>query len=144
MDVRLDAEGAFRIGEREGRASLVELEPGLFSIIVNGRCYEARVRNGSVYVNGQRYAVNVEDPRAAVAVLAGREGRQTLKAAMPGKVVRVLVAEGDEVSAGQGVVVVEAMKMQNEVKSPQSGRVVSISTSEGATVSAGDSLVTIE
>jgi len=62
---------------------------------------------------------------------------------MPGKVVRVLVAEGDTVEAGQGLLVVEAMKMQNEIKAPRSGRVVALAAREGATVAAGDPLATI-
>jgi biotin carboxyl carrier protein len=63
---------------------------------------------------------------------------------MPGRVVRVLVGQGDSVEAGQGVVVVEAMKMQNEMKAPRAGRVVSVSAREGAAVGAGESLVVIE
>jgi biotin carboxyl carrier protein len=63
---------------------------------------------------------------------------------MPGKVVRVLLRTGDEVDLGQGVVVVEAMKMQNEIKSPKSGRVVEIRVSEGATVNASQVLAVVE
>jgi biotin carboxyl carrier protein len=90
--------------------------------------------------------VEVVDPRAVRRRGEGAsvEGRQTLKAAMPGKVVRVLVREGDSVEAGQGVVVVEAMKMQNEVKSPKSGIVVKVSTVEGSTVNAGEVLAIVE
>jgi biotin carboxyl carrier protein len=63
---------------------------------------------------------------------------------MPGKIVRLLVAEGDSVEAGQGLLVVEAMKMQNEMKAPKAGCVVSLKAHEGATVAAGDVLATIE
>jgi biotin carboxyl carrier protein len=63
---------------------------------------------------------------------------------MPGKIVRVMVAEKDEVKAGQGVIVMEAMKMQNEMKSPKDGRVQKLLTSEGSTVNAGDTLAVIE
>ena len=63
---------------------------------------------------------------------------------MPGKVVRVLVEEGQEVEAGQGVVVVEAMKMQNELKSPKSGHVAELRAEPGSTVNAGDVLVVVE
>ena len=63
---------------------------------------------------------------------------------MPGKIVRVLVAETDRVKAGQGIIVVEAMKMQNELRSPKDGRVQRVLTSEGSTVNAGDTLVVIE
>jgi biotin carboxyl carrier protein len=90
--------------------------------------------------------VEVQDPRALRhnAARADVEGRQTLTAAMPGKVVRVLTAPGDEVQAGQGIVVVEAMKMQNEVKSPKTGRVLSVAVGEGAAVAAGDVLAVVE
>ena len=64
-------------------------------------------------------------------------------APMPGKVVRVLVAPGDAVEADQGIVVVEAMKMQNELKAPRAGRVISVAAKEGATVAAGETLATI-
>ena len=72
------------------------------------------------------------------------EGRQNLTAPMPGKVVRVLLHSGDEVSAGQGVVVVEAMKMQNEIKSPKTGRVIEVRVAEGATVTANQVLAVVE
>ena len=74
----------------------------------------------------------------------GDEGRQQLVAPMPGKVVRVLVKAGDEVKLGQGVVVVEAMKMQNEIKSPKAGRILEIRVSEGATVNANQILAVVE
>ena len=63
---------------------------------------------------------------------------------MPGKVVRVLLNAGDEVAARQGVLVVEAMKMQNEVQSPKAGKISEIKVSEGQTVNAGDVLAVIE
>ena len=70
--------------------------------------------------------------------------RKIFTAPMPGKVVRVLVAVGAVVEKGQGLIVVEAMKMQNEMKSPKDGVVIVVKTSEGATVSAGEILVVIE
>jgi biotin carboxyl carrier protein len=63
---------------------------------------------------------------------------------MPGRVIRVLVESGQEIGAGQGLIVVEAMKMQNEMKSPRAGRVAEVRAAAGATVSAGDILVVIE
>jgi biotin carboxyl carrier protein len=63
---------------------------------------------------------------------------------MPGKVVRVLVSAGDEVAANQGVLIVEAMKMQNEVLSPKAGKVADIRVTEGQTVNAGETLAVIE
>ena len=75
---------------------------------------------------------------------ASAEGPQHLVAPMPGKVVKVLLQTGDEVTAGQGVVVVEAMKMQNEIKSPKTGRVIEIRVSAGATVNANQILAVVE
>jgi biotin carboxyl carrier protein len=63
---------------------------------------------------------------------------------MPGKVVRVLLGAGDDVAAGQGVVVVEAMKMQNEIKSPKAGRIIEVRVSEGATVNSNQVLAVVE
>ncbi|HKG21544.1 MAG TPA: acetyl-CoA carboxylase biotin carboxyl carrier protein subunit, partial [Blastocatellia bacterium] len=74
----------------------------------------------------------------------GEEGLQYLTAPMPGKVVRVLHGVGDEVAAGGGVVVVEAMKMQNEVRSRKAGRVIELRVSEGTTVGAGQVLAVVE
>jgi biotin carboxyl carrier protein len=74
----------------------------------------------------------------------GTHGRQEIAAPMPGKVVRVLVKVGDAVEEGQGVVVVEAMKMQNEMKSPKAGTVAEVRTRADATVSAGEVLIVVE
>ncbi len=131
-------------------ATLVEVEPGIYSILVNGRSYETKVVQGAdgLYVDiaGHRSVVEVRDPRALSRT--GRdglgEGRQIVNAPMPGKIVRVLVAEGDEVEAGAGLIVVEAMKMQNELKAPKAGRVVQLSARVGATVGMGDLLAAIE
>ena len=75
---------------------------------------------------------------------AAEAGPQKITAPMPGKIVRIMVAEGDEVKAGQGIIVMEAMKMQNEMKSPKDGKVQKILTSEGSTVNPGDALAVIE
>jgi biotin carboxyl carrier protein len=132
-------------------ASVIEVEPGIYSVIIAGRSYEATVDSSGgalfVSVGGERIGVAVEDPRSrrrgSAAGVAG-EGLQTVAVPMPGKVVRVLIAVGDEVEAGDGLLVVEAMKMQNELRSPKKGRVASLKTQVGATVAAGDVLATIE
>jgi biotin carboxyl carrier protein len=126
-------------------ADVVEVEPGVYSVLLNGRSFEVRADRGAMVVDGQRYEAEVDDPRALKKRHAGAaaEGQQTLKASMPGKIVRVLVAEGDEVAPGQGIIVVEAMKMQNEVKSPKAGVVVSVRVREGNAVTAGDVLAVV-
>jgi biotin carboxyl carrier protein len=98
-------------------------------------------------VRGSDYDVAVSDPtrlRSGQASGAHHTGAAEIVSPMPGKIVRILVEPGTHVEAGAGVVVVEAMKMQNEMKAPKAGVVVSIKTEEGATVSAGDVLAVIE
>ena len=129
----------------EGEASVIEVEPGVYSVIWDGRGYEARVGSGFVEIRGRRYAAHAADPRDFESGEgAASQGRAEVLAPMPGKVVRVLVEEGAEVTAGQGVVVVEAMKMQNEMPSPKAGRVVTLRAKAGETVAAGDLLAAIE
>ncbi|MFN3323016.1 MAG: biotin/lipoyl-containing protein [Bryobacteraceae bacterium] len=134
----------------ERTASVVEVEPGVYSVVLDGRSYEARVspsgRGWGVDVGPSHFEVEAADPRSSrgrARTFAGDE-RLELKAPMPGKVVRVLVEPGGTVEAGQGLVVVEAMKMQNEMKSPRPGVVAAVRVQEGATVNAGDVLVVVE
>lgn len=88
-------------------------------------------------------AVNARRTGQAAADAAGAHGDVTITAPMPGRVVRVLVAPGDEVAARQGVVVIEAMKMENELRSPKAGRVKDVSVTPGTSVEAGRALVSI-
>jgi biotin carboxyl carrier protein len=127
-------------------ADSVEVEPGVYSVIVNGRSFEVAVTGTEVEVNGVRFEVEREDPRKWNPAAAARRtsGREALKAPMPGKVVRLLVEEGQEVEAGQGLIVVEAMKMQNEMKAPRAGRIVGIAVKPNEAVNGGSVLVTIE
>jgi len=141
-------EWRFRVDGVERRALVTLVEPGVYSILLDGRVYEACMDHAGqslvVLVAGERFEVEVHDPRSwSRKSVAGSHGVATLSAPMPGKVVRVLVGAGDAVEAGQGLLVVEAMKMQNEIKSPRSGQVVSIMVREGATVAAGEPLATI-
>jgi biotin carboxyl carrier protein len=123
----------------------------VMSILLGGDAFEVkreRSLGGNLHlvIGSARYAVDVQDPRSLRTRRAagGEAGPQQLTAPMPGKIVRVMVAEKDEVKVGQGVLVMEAMKMQNEMKSPKDGRVQKILTSEGSTVNAGDTLAVIE
>jgi biotin carboxyl carrier protein len=141
----------FRVsGDDPREASILEVEPGVYSVLLGSYTLEARVSllNGEYLVNvrGRQVALQVIDPRESAfgARTGAGEGRISIKAPMPGKVVRVLVNGGDEVSAGQGLVVVEAMKMQNELRSPKTGRVVSIDACETQAVTAGQVLAVVE
>lgn len=152
LEVRRQGEHyRFRLGpQEEKQAQLLQVEPGLFSVLLNGRSYEARAEPGEdccwVTIQGRRFRVEITDPRRWSNKTGGRraEGQENITAPMPGKIVRLLVSAGDAVRAGQGLVVVEAMKMQNEMKARKPGRVVALPVREGDTVSAGAILATIE
>jgi biotin carboxyl carrier protein len=122
----------------------------VLSILMNGKAYEVkRERTPTdmhLWVGSSRYAAQVRDPRSlrSRASLDDGRGPRKLIAPMPGKIVRVLVKENAEVDAGQGLLVVEAMKMQNEIKSPKKGVVRKMVAAEGASVSAGDVLAVVE
>jgi len=140
----------FRLGGAAERTANVEMpEPGVYSVLLDGRTYDARVEETQaglvVVIDGYRFEIEVRDPRRWSRKDAARagDGVQTVVAPMPGKVVRVLVAHGDDVKAGQGLLVVEAMKMQNEIKASLAGRILSLTLKEGATVAAGEVLATI-
>jgi biotin carboxyl carrier protein len=136
--------------EYHGVAKTYSMEasgPGVFSILIDGRSYQATLlAPGTIQVNDRVFSVEIFDPRElrARSSSGASEGRQHIVAPMPGKVVRLLVSAGDAIEAGQGLIVVEAMKMQNEMKSPKAGTVVEIKTRDGATVAAGEILVVIE
>ena len=134
-----------------------ELTGGQYVLLVGSRVYKSRVEKRrdapgatgafDVALGGRTYDVTVVDPkrlRSAQTAAAHDTGTFRIISPMPGKVVRVLVEPGARVEAGDGIVVVEAMKMQNEMKSPKAGVVVSINAEAGATVTAGDVLAVIE
>jgi len=136
--------------DSEQLASAIQVEPGVYSVLLEGASYEIRLMETSqglsAEVPGRRFAVEVRDPRDSSrgARTSLGSGRQNVTAPMPGKVVRVLVNMGDPVDVGQGLVVVEAMKMQNEMKASRPGRVIEIRAHAGQTVGAGDTLLILE
>jgi biotin carboxyl carrier protein len=141
----------FRLDDAPERTANVEIpEPNVYSALLDGRIYDARVEETAagglvIVIDGYRFEMEVRDPRrwSRKDTARGSDGVQTVVAPMPGKVVRVLVAPGDEVKAGQGLLVVEAMKMQNEMKAVRAGRILSVAVKEGATVAAGEVMATI-
>lgn len=128
-----------------------EVSPGIYSLIVNGRSYEARVtktgRNGSfeVKVGDRSFQVELRDSRTrhqrgdSVAHL----GPQEIRAPMPGRIIKVLAQEHAAVQSGQGLLVIEAMKMQNEIRAPRAGRVGKIHVREGEGVESGAPLLSL-
>jgi len=141
----------FRMGDQpERHAQLTEVEPGIYSVLLDGRSYEAHAEIGNdcawITIRGHRFRVAITDPRRWSTKRAGAHGheREEIIAPMPGKIVRLLVEPGQAIEAGQGIVVMEAMKMQNELKAHRTGRVAAIPVHAGDTVSAGAILATIE
>lgn len=131
----------------EGEYSIARLGEGVYSVLIGGTSYRVTPgASGEVIIDGRPAAIEVFDPRDLRGRKAGAadQGRQYICAPMPGKIVRVLVSVGDAVEAGQGLVVVEAMKMQNEMKSPKAGRVMEVKTRPDAAVTAGEILVVVE
>ena len=127
------------------------LRPGVLSLLVEDRAWrvvlEDDANEPAVHIAGERIAYRVDDPRSLKARRArasGADGPKAIKASMPGRVVRVLAQKGETVEAHQGIVVIEAMKMQNEMKSPKAGRVAEMRVTAGDTVAAGDVLAIIE
>jgi biotin carboxyl carrier protein len=151
----------FDVSEEDGRVN-VQLEEkavdidvgkqtgGGLSVLMNGRSYEVQVsledREVTVELDGERFQFEIEEEG-----LSGRVGRRDgpggmveVKAPMPGKVVKLLVSTGDTVESGQGILLFEAMKMQNEVRSPQSGVIESLSVEEGQAVEAREPLFKVK
>jgi len=167
--VELPGSGAFAtemkclVDGRQFRVNAQMLATGIMSLVlgeepeatagspVDGRQFrcvlEVSPEGSEVIVDGQRVAFAVDDPRSLHGrrgAGAGADGPRAVKSPMPGRVVRVLVQVGDEVAAQQGLVVIEAMKMQNELKSPKAGRVARVSVGVGDAVQSGDVLVVVE
>jgi biotin carboxyl carrier protein len=139
-------------GKNRFEADLRRVGPVSFSVIVDNRSFDFDVaRDGEETVVASRTGstrLTVADASRRTARAAGKRrevsGRIEIKSAMPGRVVNLLVAVGDEVKAGQGIVVVEAMKMENEVKAPKAGKVVEIKVAAGQAVDKGQLMLVIE
>ena len=136
---------------QEIKVDAVVTRPDVLSLLVDGRSYEIKREQTAtdlrLWVGSWPFTVELRDPRSLRSRRDGAgdaSGPRKLVAPMPGKIVRVLVTEKSEVEAGQAVVVVEAMKMQNEIKSPKKGIVQKILAAQGANVNAGDVLAIVE
>ncbi len=157
FEIELTENGSQLTAEINGRVYNLEAsepEPNLYLFKHANQIYQIFVSPKpttdepfAVKVGGQSLDVKISDPkrlRGSQATSGQAAGASEIKTAMPGKVVRILIGENQEVKIGDGVIVVEAMKMQNEMKSPKDGTIKEIRFAEGATVNAGDVLVVIE
>src|SRR5574340_824821 len=147
----------FLIDGKAIEADWAEIRPGHYSILIDGQSYEARVKPASDSRPGQpetwvvtiaeyEFHVAVRDPRARrfAGQSLAHDGPLDVLAPMPGKIVRVLVARNEEVAQDQGLVVIEAMKMQNELKAPRPGRITEVHVKEGTGIEAGAKLLRLE
>jgi biotin carboxyl carrier protein len=147
---RPDGRWLCRLDGRTIEVDAVLARPDVLSLRIDNNAYEVKCErvggDWHLWVGSARFAVEIRDPRSlrGRALVVDDHGPKKLTAPMPGKVVRVLVSQGAEVEAGAGVLVVEAMKMQNEIKSPKKGTIQKILVSEGAAVNAGDVLAIVE
>ena len=155
IEIKRDGEKVFaRVDDREYELEASQVEPNVFLLKNENKIYEIFVSPNKkpvepfqVKVKNHEFEINLIDPkrlRGAGAANEHGDGVAEIKTAMPGKLVRVLTKVGAEINKGDSVLVVEAMKMQNEMKSPKDGIVKEIRFEEGATVNAGDVLAIIE
>lgn len=153
IEIKRDGNRVFaKVDDREYELEATQPEPNVFLFKNGGKITEVFVEKTEstslrTHTKGRSLDVNIVDPKKLP--LAGgsdlsASGKAEIKTAMPGKVVKLLLNIGDEVKKGDGVMIVEAMKMQNELRSPTDGSVVEIKVAEGATVAAGDILAVIE
>ena len=147
----------FTIDGKPLEADWTEIRPGHYSILINGQSYEARVAPAADSRPGQPdvwvvsiaeydFRVQIRDPRRRrfAGQAAAHDGPLDVLAPMPGKIVRVLVEPDQEVSQDQGLVVIEAMKMQNELRAPRAGRITQVHVEEGIGIEAGARLLRLE
>jgi biotin carboxyl carrier protein len=146
----VDGRWSYRVDSKTVEVDAVPIRPNVLSLRIGNTAYEVRseriANDWYLWVGNTRFAAEVRDPRSLRGRSRAQEerGPRKIVAPMPGKVVRVLVREGDEVELGAGMAVVEAMKMQNEIKSPKKGKVQKVLVSEGAAVNAADVLAIVE
>jgi biotin carboxyl carrier protein len=160
---------SFWLGQKEFKVNVEEKARSIFRAAVDERCFDVSVEfigpdelllnidgkifnvtvnsnslSHSVFVNGRLFRI---EKRSALKILKEEKGRpkkKDIKITMPGRVVQILAAEGDDVEEGQAVLVLEAMKMQNEIKSPQVGRIIRMNFKAGDYVEAGSTLFSVE
>jgi len=149
--VRTEQEWKCKLDGREMPLDVVLAQDGMLSLLLQGKSYEVKQETvggeSNVVIVHERFSATVRDPRSFRSRRrsgGSEQGVMKIKAPMPGKVVRILAPAGTQVETGQSVVVIEAMKMQNELKAPKTGVVKKINVEEGAAVDAGQALAEVE
>lgn len=154
VDLIRDADGNGWRVTLNGKACSADaqwVEPNILSLLIAGKSYrilyDPRSDGTAMMLDARRIPYSVADPRSLrsrLKVGAAQTGARSITAPMPGRIVRILVQQGDSVEAHQGLLVMEAMKMQNELKSPNAGTVMRILVESNATVQPGQVLLVIE
>lgn len=156
-DIQIEDDGGLvkaEIGGRRYELDVHESGANGYQIISNGQVFDCRVEGRpesqlliEVTVGTTPFTITLTDPRrlrSAVSASTHGDDAARIVAPMPGKVARVLVEVGSQVEVGDGIIVIEAMKMQNEMKSPKGGTVIALNVQTGATVNGGDVLAVVE
>lgn len=152
---------SFLIDENAYTVDFSQRDRNSYSLILNGQVFrieylEPGVSNNTesieqimyISVNGREYAVTIDDHRSVflkslVQKRITKEGSFTVYSPMPGLIVKVEIQEGDEVLSGEGLIVLEAMKMENELKAPEKGKIIAVHVKPGQAVEKGEKLVTM-
>jgi biotin carboxyl carrier protein len=149
--VRTEQEWKCKLDGREFPVDAASAQDGVLSLLLDGQSYAVKQENlgteAQIVVGQERFRATVRDPRSFRSrrrAGASEHGVKKVTAPMPGKVVRLLAGVGAQVEAGQSIIVIEAMKMQNELKAPKTGVIKKINVAEGAAVEAGQSLAEVE
>jgi biotin carboxyl carrier protein len=145
---------ALQLGGETVQADWAEISPGTYSILLGEQSWDVRIEkqagesaaDGTVYIallGARAYRLELVNPRRRrrSEAASGRAGPQEIAAPMPGRIVKVLVPEGSEVQQGESLLVIEAMKMQNEIRSPRAGRLERVYVTEGEGVETGARLL---
>jgi biotin carboxyl carrier protein len=148
---RTDLGWSCKLDGQQFSLDVISTQDGVLSLLVQGKSYEVKQESTAtetnIVIGYERFSAVVRDPRSFRSRRrsdGGGDGVRKITAPMPGKVVRILAPVGREVEIGQGVLVIEAMKMQNELKSPKKGVVKKLTVTEGAAVETGQVLAEIE
>jgi len=136
------------LGKKKYSVSSENLSANELLLNVNGKIYDVMIdfnaSGFSVYVNGRYFKIEKKSVSQIIETQKAKQKKRDVKASMPGRIVKILLEEGDEVRDGQAVLVLEAMKMENEIRSPQSGLIKRIGPKDGDYVESGSLLFSVE
>lgn len=135
-------------GKRKYHVSVEFLSPDEILLNIDGKIYDIIINSNSLYysvcVNGKFFKIERKSAQRILEREVEKPKKQDIRTSMPGRIVKIFVEEGSKVKEGQPILVLEAMKMQNEIKSPQSGIIITINPKAGDSVETGSLLFSVE